>query len=180
MPHRISIYVSWSNFQGPPAHAGPDDIIGEDNYTDIIKVSKAPDEAYIQLLEQQCLAVHNVKDGFQLDTSWSYEDISFFLRLHFPFLFRYFKEGPDTADFAEKTPFLVVLKIHQMLQAVPYEPMSLNGEVLHWNCMLEKKGSQKLKLYFGMFKLLLEVNFTFHVYYSHSTHNPSCCFDVME
>lgn len=79
-----------SNFQSPLGHTGPDNVISEEDYTDVIKVSKAPDEAYIQLLEQQHLAICDMTEGFKLDTSWSYEDIEFYLRNLFPFLFHYF------------------------------------------------------------------------------------------
>ena len=106
---------------------------------------------YVQLLEHQLLAIRDISDGYELDKNWSYEEISYYLKCHFPFLFRYFKEGPNTAYYATDTPFIVVSKSHQTLSAVPYELMSLNGEVLHRNCMQDKKGFHKLKLYFGMF-----------------------------
>jgi hypothetical protein len=119
-----------------------------------IKLPKAPNEAYIQSLERQCLAVRNVIYGYQFDTSWSFEDICFFLRLHFPFLFRYFKEGPAMAHYATESPFLVVHKNFQTLTAIPYETSAFDGEVLRRNCMMQKKGFQLSKLYFGMFQYL--------------------------
>jgi hypothetical protein len=148
--------------QGPPTHAGPDDIIGEEDFIDVIKTSKAPDEAYIQVLERQCLAVRDIVYGFTLETGWAYEDICYFLQCQFPFLFRYFKEGPLAGRYTTETPFLVVHKSHQTLTAIPYEPMALNGEVLRRNSMLNKKSFQLSKLYFGMFKLTVILLYAYH------------------
>ena len=145
------------NLQGRPTNAGPNDIVHEEDYVDLIRVSKAPDEAYIQTLEQQQLAVRNLTHGFQFDTSWTYEDICFFLELHFEYLFRYFKEGPETRHYVANTPFLVVHKSHQTMTAVSYEPASLNGGVIKRNCMLQKKGFRDMKLFFGMFSYALSL-----------------------
>ena len=144
-----SHYLTNNDLQGLPSNAGDD--VQEDDYIDVIGVTKAPDEANIQILEQQCLAIRNVTDGFELNTSWLYEDICYFLETHFKFLFRYFKEGPnsETATNSE-SPFMVVHKNHQTLTAVSYEPNMFDGEVLRRNCMLQKKSFLDVKLFFGM------------------------------
>jgi hypothetical protein len=66
------------------SHAGPDDIVQEEDYVDVIRVSKAPDEAYIQTLEQQHLAVCH------------------FLEIHFIFLL----EGLETQHYSTNSIFL--------------------------------------------------------------------------
>jgi len=56
--------------QGPPPQVVQlGDTIDAKDYIDIIAVTKAPDKAYIQLLEQQKLAVHNTTEGFEIDNT---------------------------------------------------------------------------------------------------------------
>jgi hypothetical protein len=133
--------------QGPPPHAAHvDDEVDVNDYINTIAVTRAPDEAYIQLLEQQQLAIRNVSEGYELDSTWDSEDIYAFLRPRFPFLFRYFEEGPNAKEYESTTPFIVVNKSRQTLSAVPYK---MDGDVLRRNSDVPRSGLQMRKLFFG-------------------------------
>jgi hypothetical protein len=91
---------------------------------------KPPTDGVIQSLEEQGLAVRNTKVGYELDSTWDYDEIYQFLRPHFLFLFRYFEEGPNAESYKSSTPFIIVNKSYQTLVALPYK---LNGNVLRRN-----------------------------------------------
>jgi len=124
------------------------DEITEDDYIDTIVNTKAPTDGVIQSLEEQQLAIRNTDEGYELDSTWDFDDICGFLRPLFPFLFRYFEEGPNTESYQLSTPFIVVNKSHQTVVALPYK---LNGDILRRNSDTRtgKNGLQQRKIFFG-------------------------------
>ena len=169
------------SIQGPPQHAfhmGSE--ITEEDYIDTIAITKAPDEAYVQLLEQQQLAIRNMKEGYEFDTTWDYDDIYMFLRGHFTFLFRYFEEGPNADSYASETPFLIVHKAQRTLSAVPYNPASLNGDVLCRNSAVHKSGLCFWKMLFGGLTTKISLRLTYRYCCSHTSLNPIFNPDFME
>ena len=142
--------------------------------------TKAPDEGYIQLLEQQRLAIRNTTEGFELDTSWTYDEVYTFLRHHFSFLFQYFEEGPNADSYLLTTPFIVVHKSHQTLRAVPYEQECLDGGVLQRNSAVPRSGLHQWKLFFGLSVIKLSTQPHINNCYSHPTCHPIPNLDVLE
>jgi hypothetical protein len=111
---------------------------------------RAPNEAYVQLLEKQCLAIRDTKNGFLVDMNWSYSKIYEFLETHFKFLFHYFATGPDADQYKSNAPFLVVNKSRHTLRAVSGDLLDLNGDLLSWNAVVPAKYARRMwRLWFG-------------------------------
>jgi len=95
--------------------------VTEDDYIDVLPDghNRIPNEAYVQLLEKQCLAIRDTTNGFLLDMNWSYNKVYEFLESHFKFLFHYFAMGPNADQYKSDPPFLVVNKSRQTY--APYQ-----------------------------------------------------------
>jgi len=149
------------------------DEISEADYIDVLPQAsnRSPNEAYIQLLETQHLAIRDTS-GFLLDSEWTYSRIYAFLESHFKFLFHYFAMGPNADLYESESPFLVINKSRQTLRAVPCESLDLNGDMLCRNSAVPKTGQRLWRLLFGKLRFEMPVICLLTLYYHHS--HPTC------